>query len=121
MSNLSKFEAFADDNSDVDKMTEFVCDRAGNIVEKEKMLVTSIFFFSHIVFKRLNFQDCKKSGLYGNEFNPFPTQRHPLMPLGNKPFENTMGKGEIARNEQFLVFPQCFLPFKITFCHFHQI
>ena len=25
---------------------------------------------------------------------------------GNKHFENTVGKGEIARNEQFLLFPQ---------------
>ena len=24
-------------------------------------------------------------------------------------FENDMGKGEIARNKQFLLFPQCFL------------
>ena len=24
-------------------------------------------------------------------------------------FENTEGKGEIARNKQFLLFPQCFL------------
>ena len=24
-------------------------------------------------------------------------------------FENTVGKGEIARNEQFLLFPLCFL------------
>ena len=40
--------------------------------------------------------------------------------LGNKPFENTVGKGEIARNEQFLLFPQCFLPVWITFCHFRQ-
>ena len=30
--------------------------------------------------------------------------------LGNKPFENTVEKEEIARNEQFLLFPQCFLP-----------
>ena len=30
------------------------------------------------------------------------------MPLGNKPFENTVGKGEIAHNEQFLLLPQCF-------------
>ena len=36
-------------------------------------------------------------------------------------FENTVGKGEIARNEQFLLFPQCFsinlenfLPFSST-------
>ena len=33
----------------------------------------------------------------------------PLMPLQNKPFENTVGKGEIAYNEQFLLFLQCFL------------
>ena len=26
-----------------------------------------------------------------------------------KAFENIVGEGEIARNEQFLVFPQCFL------------
>ena len=36
--------------------------------------------------------------------NPFP----------NKPcstsLENTVGKGEIAQNEQFLLFQQCFLP-----------
>ena len=31
------------------------------------------------------------------------------------------GKGEIARNDQFLLFPQCFLPVWRTFCHFHQI
>ena len=43
------------------------------------------------------------------------------MPLGNKPFENTVGKGEIARNEQFLLFPQCFLPIWITFCNLRQI
>ena len=30
---------------------------------------------------------------------------------GKQEFENTMEKGEIARNEQFLRFPQCFLPF----------
>ena len=36
-------------------------------------------------------------------------------------FENTVGKGEIARNEQFLLFPKCFPPVKRTFCHFHQI
>ena len=35
--------------------------------------------------------------------------------------ENTVGKGEIARNKQFLPFPQCFLPVWRTFCHFHQI
>ena len=45
----------------------------------------------------------------------------PPPPPGNKPFENTVGKGEIARNEQFLLFPQCFLPVWIISCHFRQI
>ena len=43
------------------------------------------------------------------------------MCLQYKPFENIVGKGEIARNEQFLLFPQCFLPVWRTFCHIHQI
>ena len=38
-----------------------------------------------------------------------------------KSFENTVGKGEIARNEQFLPFPQCFLLTLRTFSHFHQV
>ena len=30
--------------------------------------------------------------------------------LQYKSFENTLGKGEMARNKQFLLSPQCFLP-----------
>ena len=50
-------------------------------------------------------------------FNLFPKQS---MVFPNNPWllyvcstslENTEGKGEIARNKQFLLFPQCFLPF----------
>ena len=36
-------------------------------------------------------------------------------------FENIVGKGEIARNEQFLLFPQCFLPKQITVSPFVHI
>ena len=35
--------------------------------------------------------------------------------------ENTVGKVEIARIKQFLLFSQCFLPVWRTFCPFHQI
>ena len=52
---------------------------------------------------------------------PFPKQALVFTYLQYKSFENTEGKGEIAHNEQFLLFPQCFLPTRITFCHFHQI
>ena len=41
--------------------------------------------------------------------------------LHYKSFENTVGKGGIARNEHFLLFPQCFLAIWRIFCHFHQI
>ena len=41
---------------------------------------------------------------------PFPKQALFFTCLLYKSFESTMGKGEIARNEQFLLFPLCFLP-----------
>ena len=41
--------------------------------------------------------------------------------LKYKSFENTVGKGEIACDEQFLLFPHCFLPVWRTFFHFHGI
>ena len=37
------------------------------------------------------------------------------------PSKITARKGEIARNEQFLLFPRCFLPVFRTSCHLHQI
>ena len=36
-------------------------------------------------------------------------------------FENIVGKGEIAHNEQFLLFPQCFLLNQILLSPFIQI
>ena len=90
--------------------------------EKEKMLVTSIFSFSHNVFKSFLFQGCLKSGLFGKGlmqeykykdygkrsflvkcnfsfchivFNPLPHN-----PEFNNPAENTseniVGKGKNA-------------------------
>ena len=47
---------------------------------------------------------------------PFPKQALVFTCLSYKSFENIVGKGEIAQNEQFLLFPQCFLPFWRTFC-----
>ena len=41
--------------------------------------------------------------------------------LQYKSFENTVGKGEIAHEEQFLLFPLCFLPIWRTFSYFYQI
>ena len=41
-----------------------------------------------------------------------------LMHQQQTAFENIVGKGEIARNEQFLLFPQCFLLIQIILSPF---
>ena len=57
---------------------------------------------------------------FKNIVNPFPHNDTFWCPWETSLLK-TLGKGEIASNEQFLLFPQCFLPTWITFCHFHQI
>ena len=42
--------------------------------------------------------------------HPFPSKPWFLRVCSTSLCENTVEKGEIARNEQFLLFPQCFLP-----------
>ena len=49
---------------------------------------------------------------------PFPKHALVFTCLQYKVFENDVGKGEIARIEQFLLFPQCFLPVWRTFFPF---
>ena len=92
-------------------------DKSETLLEKEKMLVTSIFPVSYYVFVS-NTYICRG-------VNPFPEGQildaSKLKGLADDNFkfeensrklpkweENTAGKGEIARHEQFLLFPQCF-------------
>ena len=56
MLDLTKLKAFADDKFKVDKTMISLFDRVENTVGKGKMLFTSIFSFSHIVFKTCPFQ-----------------------------------------------------------------
>ena len=84
------------------------------------MLVTSIFYFSHNVFDRILCQVVISQYSVVNN-SPFPKQALVYTCLQKKSFENTVGKGEIVHNEQFLLFPQCFLPIWRAFFHFHQI
>ena len=49
----SKLKGFADNKSNMAQVIAILFDRVENIVGKEKMLVTSIFSFSHNVFKKL--------------------------------------------------------------------
>ena len=59
--------------------------------------------------------------LLQNIFNPFPNKPCILRVCSTSLFENAVGKGEVAQNEQFLLFPQVFsvhlenfLPFSLT-------
>ena len=85
--------------------------------EKEKLLVTSNFSFSYSVFKRLVSQERQKVSLCGNGLNP----SKPCKELSEDNFkfdlnggkfskgvENALGKGDIARYEQFLLSLKCF-------------
>ena len=76
--------------------------------------------------QRLVVKNCQEDNLHKTtakliEPQPFPKQALVFTCLQYKPFENTLGKGEIARNEQFLLFPKCFQPIWITLCQCHQI
>ena len=42
--------------------------------------------------------------------NPFPNKLWFLHVCSTSLLKKILGKGEIAHNEQFLLFPQCFLP-----------
>ena len=51
----------------------------------------------------------KYSGTITDHLNQhFPKQALVFTCLQNKSFENTVGKGEIAHDEEFLLFPQVF-------------
>ena len=69
------------------------------LCEKEKLLVTSNFSFSHSVFKRLVSQGRQKVSLCGNGLKEKGRNVSNMV-------ENSAGKGEIAHYEQFLLFPQ---------------
>ena len=79
-------------------MEENYPNRRKTLWEKEKFLITSNFFFSHSIFKRLVSLGRQKMSLCGNG----------LMTVRNKPLENIVGKGENASNQHFLLFPQYF-------------
>ena len=62
----SKLKELADDNfPNLMKMAESSLNGLKTLLEKEKLLVTSNFSFSHSVFKRLVLQTRKNQGLFG--------------------------------------------------------
>ena len=92
-----------------------VFDRVRILWEKDKCLQN--------IFKIL-LQLYESPGLCGKGLKPFTPQILILTYQQQAAFENIVGKGEIARNERFLLFPQCFLLNKIIvspFVHIFEI
>ena len=72
-----------------------------NIVAKGEIPFATIFSFSHDVF-------CPTKGKFHvfTLYHTIPT----VDDMEKRPFKNSVGKGEIAGNQHFLLFLQCFLP-----------
>ena len=69
ISGLPKLKAFAYDKLDVTQNIKVVFQRTENIMGNKEILVTSIFFFSHNVFKRLFAPVRQKSSLCGKKLS----------------------------------------------------
>ena len=75
--------------------------------EKEKLLGTSDFSFSHNVFHSYIYLVRQNASLYGNRLmcEPFSIQALVFTCLQYKSLKNTVVNREIACKEQFLLFP----------------
>ena len=80
--------------------------------EKEKLLVTSNFFFSHSVFKRLILQTRKNQGLFGKEFKVSCLTLYHTIPIFNnlekEAFWKQCGKRRKCWKPAFSPFPTMF-------------
>ena len=70
--DFSEMKAFADDISNLTKMAKSSPNVLKTLWEKEKLLITSNFSFSHSVFKWLVLQTRKNRGLFGKGLKPGP-------------------------------------------------
>ena len=104
MIDSPKLKEFAGHNFKFDENGKKLFKRVKTLCVKEELLVMGNFSFHHSIFNPLPDKPC----------------------LQYKCFENTTGKGEIARNKQFLLFLQCclliwrtatiFVKFEIVIC-----
>ena len=67
LSQTTNWKEFADDNFKFDEKGGKFSKRIKTLWEKEKLLVTSYFSFSHSVFKRYVLETLKNQGLFGKE------------------------------------------------------
>ena len=94
--------------------------------EKKKIIIRSLHPYNsnkitHLLLSQQEWTDRQKanSSILHKTFNPFPNKPW-FLRVCSISLLKTVGKGEIAHNEQFLLFSQCFLSVWRTFCHFDQ-
>ena len=121
MFDRPKLKAFADDKRNLTKKLKLVLISVENIMGKGVNAGYRHFLLSHNVFKSLLIQGRLKLGLCGKELRCILTHYH-KMPHFDTLIIYSCGKhckkGEIACNKQFLLFSQCFLPFRVLIFHF---
>ena len=117
----SKLKEFADDNFKFDENGRKLTKRVENTVGKGEIAHYEQFLLFPQCFQRACFPGASKGVIVWELVNSFLKKTLVFTCLRYKSFENTVGKGEIANNEQFLLFPQCFLPMLGSFCHCHQV
>ena len=133
--DVTKLKAFADDNWSVTKSTISLSERVENTAKKgenagyqawsfvshSNFAIRKCFRFGHVgnidIFYRVENTHCISSKALTLSHTSLGFYVSAVLIS----FENNVGKGEIACNKQFLLFPQCFLPIWNTFYHFHKI
>ena len=104
-----KLKEFADDNFKFDENGGKFCKGVENTVENRRnRSLRAISPFPTVFSKDLYCRQVEKKGLVWERVNSLPHN-----PDFNDPkeegFGKTLGKGENAGNQHFLLFPQCFL------------
>ena len=95
--------------------------RVGNLVRKGEIACYKQFLLFSQCCPQLYIFSASKCGIVWKGVNPFQNKPWFFTFLQCRSFENTVGKGEIALNEQFLLFPSVFYPVWRTSYYFHQI
>ena len=115
---------FAEDSFKCDENGRKFAKQVENTGKRRNCLLRAITSFSYSVFKRILLQTLKNMSWFVKGLTHYQTTNFRLFQTEefadnnfkfdkngrklSKRVENTVGKEEIARYEQFLLFPQCF-------------
>ena len=118
----SKLKAFADNKIkfNATEKLKFLLERVENTGKRKKCWLPAFSPFPTMFSKEFLYS-VVKSGLCGKELTLCQTSPGFYLSPVQVFWKHCGKKRRNWFNEQFLLFPQCFLPFQRTFCHFYQI